>query len=182
MDAFELNKVFCAVLATVCVVMSLTFASEGLFHAQNPEIAGYNIEVADAPVGGGDEDTGPAFDPVEPLLASADAAAGEAVFKKCAGCHNVVEGGANGTGPALHGIVGRGIAVHDGYGFSKALVAYGEGKAWTFEELHGFLWKRKNYINCAAMGFAGINKVQDRADLIKYITDNSSAPLALPEG
>mgnify|MGYP000488149681 CR=1 FL=1 len=41
------------------------------------------------------------------LLASADAAKGEATFKKCASCHTINQGGANGIGPNLFGIVGK---------------------------------------------------------------------------
>ena len=39
---------------------------------------------------------------IETLLASADPAKGEATFKKCASCHTIAAGGANGIGPNLH--------------------------------------------------------------------------------
>ena len=41
------------------------------------------------------------------LLASADAAKGQAVLKACAACHDFTKGGPNKVGPNLWGIVGR---------------------------------------------------------------------------
>lgn len=181
MDSFELNKIFCAVLATVFVTMSLSLMSEALFHADDPAVPGFEIATLE-PVDAGEEvDAGPAFDPVTPLLASADLAAGEAQFKKCSSCHNVEPGGANGVGPALHGIMGRDIASADGYGYSAALIAYGEGNQWDWERMNGFLWKPKTYVKGTAMGFAGIRSVEDRADIIAYLNAQSASPLDLPD-
>ena len=47
---------------------------------------------------------GEAEKPIAFYLASADAAKGENVFKKCAACHNAEPGGANALGPALYGV------------------------------------------------------------------------------
>ncbi len=180
MDSFEFNKIAMAVLGTVFLVMGLNFASDGIFHSENPEQKGYAIEVAEASTGGSEEPAGPAFDPVTPLLASADATAGEGVFKKCAACHDASSGGANKVGPALYEIVNRDIASVDGFGYSGALKAYGEGKQWTYEELNGFLWKPKKFVKGTSMGFGGIKKVQDRADLIAYLRGQAASPAELP--
>ena len=48
--------------------------------------------------------------PIAFYLATADAAKGEQVFKKCAACHNADPGGANALGPALFGAMGKPIA------------------------------------------------------------------------
>ncbi|MEM1365221.1 MAG: c-type cytochrome, partial [Pseudomonadota bacterium] len=101
--------------------------------------------------------------------------------KKCSSCHNVEPGGANGVGPALHGVMGRDIASVDGYGYSQALLAYGEGKQWTWEEMNGFLWKPKTYVKGTAMGFAGIRGVEDRANIVAYLNAQSDSPLDLPD-
>ena len=45
--------------------------------------------------------------PIDFYLASADAAAGEQVFKKCTACHNADKGGANALGPNLWGVLGE---------------------------------------------------------------------------
>ena len=55
--------------------------------------------------GGGDEEE-EVFD-LGLALANADLSRGERSFKaKCATCHTIEQGGANGTGPNLHGVVG----------------------------------------------------------------------------
>ncbi|HBX98236.1 MAG TPA: cytochrome c family protein, partial [Hyphomonas sp.] len=59
----------------------------------------YCVEVADAGGTGGEAEE--VFD-LGLLLASADIARGERTFKgKCATCHTIDQGGANGTGPNL---------------------------------------------------------------------------------
>ena len=181
MDSFEFNKIAMAVLGTVFLVMGLNFAADGLFYSKNPEQKGYAIEVAEADTGSeSEEPAGPAFDPVEPLLASADAAAGEKVFKKCASCHSANNGGGNKVGPALYDVVNRAIASVSDFSYSSALKAYSEGKQWTYEELNGFLWKPKIYIKDSKMAFGGIKKVEDRANLIAYLRAQAASPAELP--
>src|SRR3546814_4603688 len=66
---------------------------------------GYPIEGVE-PEGGEGAEAGPS---IATLLASADPAKGEAVFKKCVACHTVNQGGANGIGPNLYAVVGEEI-------------------------------------------------------------------------
>ena len=84
-----------ALLGTVCVLMSVSIASEGIFHSEKPEKEGFTI-VADegtSEAGGGAQ--AEAEVDIKPLLASADASAGEAVFKtQCAACHATGTAGA----------------------------------------------------------------------------------------
>jgi len=65
------------------------------FHSERPEHMGYPIEGVVQEGEGGAE----AEKPIAFYLASADAAAGEQVFKKCTACHNADKGGANALGP-----------------------------------------------------------------------------------
>lgn len=170
-----------AILGTVFLVMSLSFISGSLFYSKTPEQQGYAVEVAESSGGGAEEeDSGPAFEPVGPLLASADVGAGEKTFKKCAACHTNEEGGANKVGPALYGVVERAIASVDGFSYSGALKEYGADKTWNYESLNGFLWKPKTYIKGTSMGFGGIKKVEERAELIAYLRSLSASPAPLP--
>jgi len=180
MDSFEFNKYAMAGLGIVFIVMSLNFLSDSIFHADKPEKQGYAIEVAEASTGDSAADTGPAYDPISALLASADIAAGEKVAKKCAACHTFDEGGANKVGPALYGIVDRPIGSVAGFSYSSALKAYAEGKNWTYEELNGFLWKPKKHVKGTSMGFAGIKKTEDRASIVAYLRSLSGSPAPLP--
>jgi len=178
MDSFEFNKYAMAILGTVFLVMGLSFVSDSLFHTETPSHNDDDIEVASN--SGSSEPTGPLFEPITAMLASADPAAGEKVFKKCSGCHTVAEGGANGAGPALYGVVERTMGSIAEFGYSPELLAYGEGKTWTYEELNGFLWKPKKYIKGTKMGFGGLKKVQDRADVVAYLRTLSASPAPLP--
>jgi cytochrome c len=99
-------------------------------------------------------------------MASADIAKGAKVFRKCSACHKL-EAGANGAGPYLYGVVGREVASADGFGYSGVLD--GLGGEWTVARLDGFLAKPKDYAPGTTMGFAGLKKPQDRADVIAYL-------------
>ncbi|MEO0328421.1 MAG: cytochrome c family protein [Pseudomonadota bacterium] len=180
MDSFEFNKYAMALLGVVFFVMGLTFLSDGIFHADKPEQPGYLVEVEESVGETETADAGPAFEPITAMLASADITKGESVAKKCSACHTFDSGGGNKVGPALYGVVERPIASADGFGYSSALSAFAEAKTWTYEELNGFLWKPKTYVKGTSMGFAGLKKVQDRADIVAYLRSLSSDPAPLP--
>ena len=172
-----------ALLGTVFVLMSVSIASEGIFHSEAPEKEGFTIVAEEAAggeaAGGGEEAKGT---PIATLLASADAAAGETVFKKCTSCHTGDKGGANKAGPNLFGLVERPVASHEGFGYSAAMKDFSQGGSvtWTFENLNHFLTAPKKFIAGTAMGFAGIKKEDERANLIAYLRTLSDSPVALP--
>jgi len=103
-------------------------------------------------------------------FAGSDTAAGEKIFKKCKACHAVGDGAKNKVGPMLTGIVDNDIASVEGYKYSKAFLAKkDEGLVWTEENLDAFLTKPKKFIPKTKMGFAGLKKEQQRADVINYL-------------
>src|SRR6218665_4008735 len=111
-----------ALLGTVFVLMSVSIASEGIFHSGHPEKEGFAIVAEEA---GGDEAA--KSTPIATLLASADAGAGETAFKKCASCHTPEKGGPNKVGPGLWDIVNRPIASHEGFSYSAGMTTFSEG-------------------------------------------------------
>ncbi|MEP0940864.1 MAG: cytochrome c family protein [Rhizobiaceae bacterium] len=182
MDSFEWNKVFGALLAMAFVVLGVNFLADGIFHHGNPEKAGFEIPGGEAIAATGPADTGPTIEPVGLLLASADLAKGEKVGKKCVACHTFNEGGKNKVGPGLYGVVNRAIAGVDGFGYSGALKAYSADKTWSYEELNAFLYKPKAHVKGTSMGFAGLKKTADRANMIGYLRSLAAEPAPLPEG
>lgn len=171
-----------ALLASVFVLMSVSIASEGLFHSPVPEKAGFEIVAEEAAAGGG-EAAAPAAVPIAQLMASADAKAGETAFKKCQSCHDVTKGGPNKVGPNLFGLVNRPIATHEGFSYSAAMKAYAKGgeEKWTYDHLSHFLAAPKAYIPGTAMGFAGVKKDEERANLIAYLRSMADTPEPLPD-
>ena len=100
------------------------------------------------------------------VYASAEADKGARLFRQCSACHKL-EAGANGTGPYLHGVVGRAKAAVDGFNYSDTLASM--GGEWTPENLSGFLESPRNYAPGTSMGYSGMRDVEDRANLIAYL-------------
>ncbi|WP_274630459.1 c-type cytochrome [Arvimicrobium flavum] len=181
MDSFEFNKVIGALLGTVFVVFSIAIISDSIFAAPVPEKPGFAIEVAEAEAGG-EAAGGAEAVSIATLLASANAEAGATVFKKCAACHTTENGGANKVGPNLWNVVNRPIASHEGFAYSTPMKDFAQGGSvvWDYDHLDHFLNSPKGYIKGTAMGFAGVKKPDERANLIAYLRTLSDSPAPLP--
>ena len=179
MDSFEFNKIAAAFLTTALVFIGIKEIGNALYHVENPEKSAYVVEGVEVAASTGqiEKKVIQTLAPITPLLASASVEAGAKVFKKCASCHSINQGGENNIGPALWGVVNRKIGCIEGFKYSKALSAY--GKNWSFEELNGFLHKPRKYIKGTKMAFAGLRKEKDRANVIAYMNSKSSSPAPL---
>mgnify|MGYP005672235837 CR=1 FL=1 len=180
MDSFELNKIIAAILMVALLIIGIGKLSDVIFHVEKPKTPGYSVEVEQTTAVSLETSTQPTEEKVDiaALIAMGDIATGEKVFKKCAACHSIVKGGKNNIGPALYNVVGRDVGAVGDYKYSKALAAY--GKAWTFEELNGYLLKPAKWIKGTKMAFAGLRREADRASVILYLNQNSDNPLPLP--
>ncbi len=162
MDSMEFNKIFGAAVGALLVYLGITFFTELVFHGSgshgDEHHYAYALEVQEE---GGEAEAEEAV-PFEEILAQADIGKGEKVYGKCKACHKL--DGTDGTGPHLNGVVGRDIGAVGGFGYSSALADKGE--AWTPENLNGFLEKPKDWAPGTKMSFAGLKKVEDRANLI----------------
>ena len=193
MGELGLNKILGALLATALGLMALHQLSAIVFnhgggghhgeeHAEATSLSeqmctkyAYCIDVADS---GGAEAAEEVFD-LGAVLAAADASKGERVFKaQCTTCHNITDGGANGTGPNLHGVVGASKAAHPGFTYSAALS--GLGGSWTYEDLNHWLNNPGAFARGTSMSFAGLRRDTDRANVIAYLAANSPGAPAFP--
>ena len=99
-------------------------------------------------------------------MAAGDAAKCRKVFKKCKACHSI-KAGKKKVGPSMFGVVGRKAGTAQGYRFSKAMK--GSGLTWDEATLDKFLKKPKKVVKKTKMGFAGLKKDNQRADVIAYL-------------
>ena len=167
------NVIAMMVLGAGIVALGSTIVAGEVFKQEKPEKMGYIVEGVEAEAGG---EAPAAVIPIATLLATADPAKGAEVFKKCASCHNVTPGGANGIGPALHGVLGKPHGVHPGFAYSDALKAIPGN--WDFEGMNAWLTKPSAYAKGTKMNFAGLSKPEDRANLIAWLnTQGSNLPL-----
>ena len=157
------------VLAGCGIALGLTIVGTKVYETGRPEKMGYAIEGVEDAGGGGEA----APIPVASLLPTADAAKGAEVFKKCAACHTINSGGANGIGPNLYGTLGEAIGQGKaGFAFSDALK--GVGGSWDFEKMNAWLTSPRKFAAGTKMTFAGLSSPQDRANVLLYINSQGS--------
>ena len=172
------NKIAGAVIGSLLVFLLLGFFSGKLYgtrEAPEEEPLAFALaveeetEVAEAE----EAEAGP---DLAMLVANADPAEGEAVFRQCQACHQVQEE-VNGVGPHLKGVVGREIAAIEGFGYSDALM--GKEGVWDVEALSAFLENPSEWAPGTIMGYSGLAKAEDRVNLIAWMNEQADEPADL---
>jgi cytochrome c len=173
MSTFEWNKIIASVLTAMIVAMAVGILSSAIVHPVRLEKAAYlppgaegEVGASAAPAAAAAAPAGP--EPIAPLMDKADPAKGQKTAQVCLQCHTFEKGGANKIGPNLFGVMAENIATKGGYQFSSALGADKDQK-WDTEKLNVWLWKPQQFAKGTKMTFAGLQKVQDRADVIAYL-------------
>lgn len=104
----------------------------------------------------------------QPSIALAqDAAAGEKVFAKCRGCHQVGEGAKIGVGPVLNGIVGRKTGSWPDYNYTPA--NRNSGITWDEATLKEYLKNPRARVPGTKMTFPGLASDEDIDNVIAYL-------------
>ena len=174
-----MNKIIASIILAIILILGINKITDIIFYVEKPEKSAYqvaNVSTTTTTQTSSASSSAESGEIME-LLASASAADGKKVFKKCAACHSIAKGGGNKIGPALWGVLGREAGSISNYKYSKAMTAY--GKSWSFEEMNGFLIKPKDWIKGTKMSFAGLKNAKDRAAVILYMNENTNSPLPL---
>jgi len=175
-----MNKIIVSIVFAIILVLGINKVADVIFYIEKPEKSAYqvaNVATVASTTSSETSSVSSESGNIMALFASTSAAEGAKVFKKCAACHSIAEGGGNKIGPALWGVLGRPAGSIPDYKYSKAMAAY--SKNWSFEEMNGFLIKPKGWIKGTKMSFAGLKKAKDRAAVILYMNENTNSPLPL---
>ena len=175
-----MNKIIVSIVFAIILVLGINKVTDVIFYVEKPEKSAYQVATVTTVASTTSAETGSASSEsgnIMALFASTSVAEGAKIFKKCAACHSIAEGGGNKIGPALWGVMGRPAGTIPDYKYSKAMAAH--GKNWSFEEMNGFLIKPKDWIKGTKMSFAGLKNAKDRAAVILYMNENTNSPLPL---
>lgn len=183
MDSFEFSKIAASVLLALLVIVgSRTYINS---HAPHYDAAaGYALPEPppeEAAAAGAPEEKAAEFNAAEVVskVAAANVENGKKAASKCMGCHTADASAPSKGGPNLWNVVNRKLGAKDDFkGYSEQLKA--KGGDWTYEHLAGFLHAPKKYIPGTKMGFAGVTKPQELADIIAYLRTLADSPAPLP--
>lgn len=156
------------VLGAGIVALGASIVTGEVFRGERPEKMGYPIEGVELEGEAGAE----AEKPIAFYLASATAEQGAQVFKKCAACHTVDQGGATGLGPNLWANMGQKIAHVPGFAYSDALKSHGGN--WDWDNMNAWLKSPRTFAPGTKMTFAGLSKPEERAALLLYLNQQGS--------
>ena len=172
-----MNKIIVSIVFAVILIIGINKIADSIYYEEKPEKSAYQVASVTTVASTSSAETSSETGNIMAIFASTSAAEGEKVFKKCAACHSIAEGGKNKIGPALWGVLGRQAGSLPDYKYSKAMAAY--GKKWSFEEMNGFLIKPKDWIKGTKMSYAGLKSEKERAAVILYMNENTNNPLPL---
>lgn len=166
-DTMTMTKIVGGLCGTFLVFLMANWAAETIYHVGPAGHGdGAHQQAFTIPTEGGEAPVAEDEAPVDiaPLLASADAEAGEKVFNKCKSCHKI--DGSNSTGPHLDGVIGRDIASAEGFTYTPSLTDLPGN--WDPQQFSEFMTNPKAYAPGTKMAIA-LPKPEDRANLIAYL-------------
>ncbi len=170
-DIRILALVSAASLATACSKPAETSA------ASDSTSTAATAAATPTPAPAGDDDAEDAARALAALPApynTADLANGQRKFALCRSCHTITPGGANMTGPNLHGLFGRTAGTAPKFNYSDAVK--NAGFTWDPAHLDKWLADPRADLPGNRMTFVGLKDPEDRTDVIAYLLIETAKP------
>lgn len=164
MNSFEWNKIAGALLLALLLAVGARNLAQIAIQPRAADPQAFPIEIAQASTSAVEA---PAAVDIQTLLQTASVEAGLRSAKKCIACHSFTPDGGHKIGPALWGVVGRGIGALSDFTYSSAMKNHGDN--WSVEVLDAYLRNPKQYIKGTNMAFIGLRKDKERANVIAYL-------------
>ena len=171
----EQNKILCAILTAILILLLSSFISELLYHPKSKgnKVSYLNesseveiIQEVDTTVEKNNDIT---EEYIEKLLVNASLEDGDKfVNKNCKACHDFSLPIKNKIGPSLAKIKNRKIAAVKDYKYSNALKSIDD--SWSNKNLYLFLEKPKTWAEGTKMSYRGINSQSDLINVLKYLS------------
>ena len=139
-----MNKIIVSIAIAIFLVLGINKITDIIFLVEKPEKSAYQVDSVVTVASTTSTEVNSESGDIMAIFASVNASDGAKIFKKCAACHSIAQGGANKIGPALWGVLGRKAGSVSDYKYSKAMLAH--GNAWSFDEMNNFLIKKKVYV------------------------------------
>ena len=179
MASMEVNKVFSAVLVAGITFMLTGLVGGVLVSPERPHHSAIQIGDAGAGAAAPAAAAPAAAEPIAALLASANVENGQSIAQRqCASCHSFNQGGRNGVGPNLYGVIGASHGHAEGFNYSAVLK--GKPGPWTYDAMNAWLHKPSTYAPGTRMAYAGMANTQQRADVVAYLRSLAATPVPLP--
>ena len=175
-----MNKIIVSIVLAIILILGINKITDTIYYVEKPKKPAYQVEIENSIVKTTNSEENSLINEdnnIIALFASTSSTEGAKIFKKCAACHSIAQGGANKIGPALWGVLGRKAGSVSEYKYSKAMLAH--GNTWSFDEMNNFLVKPKDWVKGTKMSFAGLKNANERAAVILYMNENSDSPLPL---
>ena len=99
-----MNKIIVSIVFAVILVLGINKITDVIFYVEKPEKSAYEVASVTTATSTSSVETDSVSSGsgnIMAVFASTNADEGAKVFKKCAACHSIAEGGKNKIGPAL---------------------------------------------------------------------------------
>ena len=126
-----MNKIIVSIGLAIILIFGINKITDAIYYVEKPEKSAYQIDALVSATNTAVTGTNAASSEstnIMALFASTSSAEGAKIFKKCAACHSISQGGGNKIGPALWGVLGRKAGSISDYKYSKAMATH--AKQW----------------------------------------------------